>query len=321
MKKTGYVALLGRPNAGKSTLLNACIGTKVAIVSNKPQTTRNKILGIHTENQAQILFLDTPGIHNDSKLPSINQLMNSTAWSVLRDSDIICYLVDVTKGLIEEDSQWISEVLKKFHGKILLLATKSDKMKKELVHDKLSEINKRFSELLSQMSPEEISCTFIDKKFVPVSSKVRDDIFFVRNLIAEHLPNGPWLYGEDDITDKSEKFICAEMIREQIFRQLGEELPYKMAVTVNQFKQKNDMIHIHANIIVETPNQKAIVIGKGGHQIKDIGILARQALERHLEKKVFLDLFVKVQNGWTDNLKMISDFAMLSTLPSDSLSI
>lgn len=318
--KTGYVAFLGRPNAGKSTLMNACIGTKLAIVSNKPQTTRNKILGIYTKDETQILFLDTPGIHNAEKLPSINHLMNTTAWSVLRDCDVVCYLVDVTRGLSEEDIIWLSEILKKFNKKLILLATKSDKIKKEIVHEKLSEINNGFDNLILNLDKEQINCVDFEKQFLPISSKVPDNVNFLRNLISHYLTPGPWLYAEDDITDKPQKFICAEMIREQIFRQLGEELPYKIAVTVDLFQKKEKFFDIHATIIVERSTQKAIVIGAGGKQIKNIGMLARQELERHLGQKVFLELFVKVQNGWTDNLKMISDFALLSKLPSDSLS-
>lgn len=317
--KTGYVAFLGCPNAGKSTLLNACLGTKIAIVSNKPQTTRNKILGICTEGDSQILFLDTPGIHNSEKLPSINQLMNTAAWSVLRDSDVICYLVDITKGLIEEDLQWIREILKKFRKKVIFFATKSDKVKKDLAHAKLSEINNRFDDLISGLGTEEIKSSLIEKKFLCVSAKVPDDVAFVKKLFSQHLDVGPWLYDADDLTDQSQKFICSELIREQIFRQLGEELPYKTAVVVEKFEQKEKIIRIFASIIVERSSQKPIVIGKGGKQIKAIGSLAREALERHLDSKVFLELFVKVQDSWTDSVKMISDLSMLSDLSSSEI--
>lgn len=316
-QKTGYVALLGCPNAGKSTLLNACMGTKIAIVSNKPQTTRNKILGICTKGDTQILFLDTPGMHKTQHLPSINKLMNKTAWSVLPDLDLLCYLVDVTRGLTAEDLQFLSDIFKKFRKKVILLATKIDKIKKDVVREKMTEINNRFQAFFTELNPEEIHCKLVENSFLPFSAKTPESVEAFQTLISGHLEEGPWLYGKDDLTDKSQKFICAEMIREQIFRQLGSELPYKIAVTVDLFETKAKITNISATITVERPSQKAIVIGKGGLRLKNIGTLSRESLERFLDRKVFLELFVKVQNGWTDNLNMITQLANLENISYD----
>jgi GTP-binding protein Era len=317
MKKCGHVAFLGAPNAGKSTLLNACLGAKIASVSNKPQTTRNKILGICMEKETQILFLDTPGVHKSSGLPTMNKIMNNVAWSVLRDADFLCYLIDITRGWTDEDSLWIGVILEKYHKKAILLATKSDKLKKEVYQASIDNISSKFNDLLKNFkmiaSPQSEAnfCQFIGDVPWVMSAKKPEDVKVLREFIAGQLPEGEWLYNADDLTDKPQKFICAELIREQIFRQLGQEIPYKIAVVIDIFNHKLKNIEISATVIVERDSYKAIVIGKRGSKLKSIGTEARISLERHLNQKVFLELFVKVQKGWTENINMLSEFANL----------
>lgn len=314
-KKCGYVALLGRPNAGKSTFLNAILGSKLAVVSNKPQTTRNKILGIFTESDCQILLLDTPGIHQDQGLPKINQMMNKTAWNVLAEADLVCYLIDVSQGWHPEDTLWLKGILKKYNKKLLLLATKSDKVKiKEAEQERLN-IEHQFQNLLKDLSSSNsLNCQLAENTSILVSSKTPEHVVFMRKLISTHMPISDWLFGEDDLTDRSQKFVCSEIIREQIFRQLGQELPYKIAVVIEKFTTEQKVVKILATLIVDRESQKGIVIGKKGVRLKNIGMLARVSLEKHLEKKVFLELFVKVKPGWTENLSMLSEFADLHDL-------
>ena len=308
--KCGYVALLGCPNAGKSTLMNAFLETKIAVVSNKPQTTRNKILGICLEEETQILFLDTPGIHKSSGLPTMNKIMNNVAWSVLRDADFVCYLIDITRGWTSEDTLWVSAILEKYPKKAMLLATKSDKLKKEVFRSNVTEISNKFNEIVTNF-PGVVSCQFIGDIPRVSSAKKRDDVLSLRKFLAEQLPESEWLYNAEDLTDKPQKFICAELIREQIFRQLGKEIPYKVAVVIDIFNHKPQITEISATVIVERDSYKSIVIGKNGSKLKSIGTEARKSLERHLERKVFLELFVKVQKGWTENVNMLSEFANL----------
>lgn len=317
-KNCGYVALLGRPNAGKSTLLNALLGTKLAVVSNKPQTTRNKILGVCSEGNSQALLLDTPGIHKSEGLPKMNQVMNKVAWSVLKDADLVCYLIDVTHGWHEEDTLWLDGILKKFEKKLLVLATKTDKVKIEEVEHGRQNIVNRFQDLVEGVkSTSELKCQLLGEVPQLVSSKRPEEVASLRNFILSQMPEGEWLFGEDDLTDRSQRFVCAEIIREQIFRQLGQELPYKIAVVIDIFEHKNNVINISATIVVDRDSQKGIVIGKKGSRLKSIGTDARISLERHLEKKVFLELFVKVKSGWTENLNMLSEYADLQD-PNDA---
>ncbi|KAB8030847.1 GTPase Era [Fluviispira multicolorata] len=311
-KKCGYIALLGRPNAGKSTFLNAFLGTKLAVVSNKPQTTRNKILGVYTEGDNQALLLDTPGIHKSHGLPKMNQVMNKVAWSVLGDADFVCYLIDVTQGWSEEDANWIEGILKKYNKKALLLATKTDKVKMEEVEQGMINIAEGFQALSEKIaSNDEIKCQFIGDIPQAISSKRPEEIAKLRHFILDQLPQADWLYAEDDLTDRPQKFVCAEIIREQIFRQLGQELPYKIAVIIELFEHKKNVTDISATIVVDRDSHKGIVIGKNGSRIKSLGTDARISLERHLERKVFLELFVKVKLGWTENSNMLLEFASL----------
>lgn len=317
-RRCGYVALLGAPNAGKSTLLNSCIGTKIAAVSNKPQTTRTKTLGISMVENAQILFLDTPGIHKTDGLPALNRVMNSLAWSVLKDSDILCYLIDVVTGWTEIDEKALKEIFLKYSKKVLVLATKSDKIKKEQVAKQCAVIHAKIKDLQGSMGIPELEFASTDFP-TPFSAKKKEDILWLCRNFADSLPKGEWLYGADAITDKSQKFICAEFVREQLFRQLGLELPYKVAVTVDVFDFTDKITKISATIFVERESHKPIVIGKNGDQIKNIGIHARESIERHLQTKVHLSLFVKVKKGWTENANMLADLIEMHPVTLDKV--
>jgi GTP-binding protein Era len=314
IKKCGYVGLFGRPNAGKSTFLNACVGAKLAVVSNKPQTTRNKILGVYTEKDAQALLLDTPGMHKTTGLAKINQMMNKVAWSTLYHADIVCYLIDATQGWDFEDSLWIENILKTFSKKFLILVTKSDKLKITEAEKSREKILCLFENLVDKIkkSGEPIKPQFIEHHLKLISSKKPDEIKILRNLILDHLPCAQWLYDQNELTDKSQKFLCSEMIREQLFRQLGQELPYKTAVTIDKYENKTpSLTKIFASVIVERESHKRIIIGNRGIRIKNIGMQARTTLEHHLGHQVFLELFVKVKNRWTENTNMLSEFADL----------
>lgn len=299
-KKCGYVALLGRPNAGKSTLLNALVGQKIAGVSKKPQTTRNRILGVDTFDQTQCIYLDTPGVHRGGK-KLINRSMNKAAWSVVSDADLICYLIDCKEELHAEDQSNLEQLLGQAEVPVLVLLSKTDSIKKQAV-------NERFRELHGKLQK---TCQDLGKDIIlpiEISSKRKESLQNLRKVFEHMLPEGNWHFGEDELTDRPQRFIVAEIIREQAFRQLAEEIPYGVTVQVEAYKEQGKMTRIQAAIIVERANHKGILIGKGGSRIKTIGSDARVALERHLDQKVFLELFVKVQENWTDRPDLIEEF-------------
>lgn len=316
-KRCGYVALLGQPNAGKSTLMNACLGTKLAVVSAKPQTTRNKILGICPEGESQILFLDTPGIHKTGGLPKLNQKMNATAWSVLQDADLVCYLVDVNAGWQIEDDVFFNQILRQTQKPLVVVATKTDKSKSEVVAESLTAISQRLVDCLSQWeneSPGGQKSVLLMNEPLPVSAKRPEDVRRFKEFLSARMPVGPWLYSADDLTDRPQQFVCGELIREQLFRQLGQELPYSAAIKVDRFENKSGLTVIQASVIVHKDNHKAMVIGAGGSRVKAIGQAARESLEKHLGRKVHLELFVKVQTNWIDSDNLLAEYASLDKL-------
>lgn len=313
-KKCGYVALLGLPNAGKSTLMNACLGTKLAVVSAKPQTTRNKILGICPSGDAQILFLDTPGIHKTSGLPKLNQKMNATAWSVLQDADLVCYLVDASRGWQEDDSVFFSQVRKLSQKPCVVVATKTDKIKADVISENVGVIADILSESSSTEASQGSSSTLLLSEPMLVSAKRPGEVEKFKEFLSTQMPEGPWLYSEDDLTDRPQQFVCGELIREQLFRQLGQELPYSTAVKVDRFEHKGQLTVIQASLIVHKENHKAMVIGQRGSRIKAIGQAARESLEKHLGRKVHLELFVKVQANWIDSDNLLAEYAGLEKL-------
>ncbi|MFZ9519150.1 MAG: GTPase Era [Silvanigrellaceae bacterium] len=320
VKKCGYVALLGQPNAGKSTLMNACLGTKLAVVSAKPQTTRNRILGICPNGESQILFLDTPGIHQSNGLPKLNQRMNSTAWSVLQDADLACFLVDASRGWSDEDDLFFTQLLRESAKSVVVVATKTDKLKSEIINENVDQISERMNTCIGRAaeatggSASGSQAHLVSRVPLAVSAKRPEDVRIFREFLAERMPEGPWLYSEDDLTDRPQQFVCGELIREQLFRQLGQELPYSAAVKVERFENKAGMTIIQSSIIVHKDNHKAMVIGSRGSRVKAIGTAARESLEKHLGRKVHLELFVKVQPNWIDSDSLLAEYASLDKL-------
>lgn len=301
MKKCGYIALVGRPNAGKSTLLNALVGSKLAAVSRKPQTTRNRILGVISEGDTQLVFLDTPGIHK-SRGTLLNSTMNRVAYQTAAEADLIVYLVDIERGWEQEDDKFLQAVLAASSARVLVVASQIDKMDKLRVRATIPFID---------MALEKYRDRLADEQCETVSAKWSEDVAMLRERLADLLPEGDWLFAEDDLTDLSESFICSELIREQMFRQLGKEVPYGIAVKIASMDRKPELTVINAVIVVERPSQKAIVLGKAGARIKQIGTQARLSLEKQLGQKVFLDLVVNVASGWTDDQRLIAELAHL----------
>ncbi|HHW4680460.1 MAG TPA: GTPase Era [Xylella taiwanensis] len=288
--RCGSIAVVGRPNVGKSTLTNALVGTKISIVSNRPQTTRHRLLGIATFPEGQIMLVDTPGLHREQKR-AMNRFMNRTARGSLEDVDAALLVTEPT-GWNEEDTLAYN-VLNDTGIPVVLVINKVDRLKdKSALLPFLTHIN------------ENHTFTAIH----PVSALKRKGLeTLVRDLLAL-LPEGEPMFSEDEITDRSQRFLASELVREQIMRQLGEELPYATTVEIEYFTENAGLLRIGALIWVERESQKAIVIGKGGARLKDIGAKARQQMERLFEAKVFLETWVRVRKGWSD------DEAALKTL-------
>lgn len=281
--RCGYVAIVGRPNVGKSTLLNHILGQKLSITSRKPQTTRHQLLGIKTEGDTQAIYVDTPGLHlRDEK--AINRYMNRAASSALKDVDLVLFLVDRDRWTDEDDL--VLEKVKQVDCPVLLVVNKIDRL-----NDK-SELLPLLEQLAEKHSFTEI---------VPVSAlrgHNRDDL---EAVIERYLPEGIHLFPEDQVTDRSERFLAAELVREKIMRQLGEEVPYAMTVEIEEFKVSPRLIEISALILVERQGQKKILIGEKGSRLRQIGTEARKDMERAFDSKVMLRLWVKVKSGWSDD--------------------
>lgn len=281
-KKCGYVALLGRPNVGKSTLLNRLLGHKVAIVSSKPQTTRNRILGVLSGPGYQIVFLDTPGFHKPKH--KLGEYMVSVSKKVARDSDLAALMVDATADP-EEEIGFVEEIIPFVSGVPILVINKVDLVKKPDLLPLIDLYNKRFGCL---------------KEIVPISALSGDNVDRLLEVLIEYLPESPDLfYPEEFLTDVPERFIAGEIIREKILELTGEEVPHATAVLVQEFKERGeDLIYIRADIIVEKEGQKGIMIGEGGRMLKKIGSEARKDLEMEFGKRIYLDLWVKVRKNW-----------------------
>ena len=283
MSKFGFVALIGRPNVGKSTLMNHLIGQKVSITSRRPQTTRNRVLGIDTQGEYQAVFVDTPGLHKEEKR-AINRLMNRAAESALGDVELILLVVDAT--LWTDDDEMVFSKIENTNVPVVLVINKIDK-----VHDKAT--------LLPLI--ERLSKRVSFKAIVPVSALRSTNLDELKKLVFESLPEGPHCFSEDSITDRSSRFMAAELIREKLMRQMGDELPYSATVEIEEFKEEENLLRISAVILVERAGQKKMVIGAGGSRIKRIGTDARIDMEKLFDRKVFLNLFVKVKAGWADD--------------------
>lgn len=311
-QRCGYIALLGRPNAGKSTLLNALVGDKVAVVSRKPQTTRNRILGVSMQGDAQILVLDTPGIHKDEGLGLLNETMNRVAMQVAKEGDLIVYLVDPRAGFTAEDRVYFTRILEATTAPFLIVMTKGDSHKAAEVATLRDNLGRQLEDFLAEANHPEWKDRCHADYVLEISAKRPEEVQRLKAYLAEAMPEGPWLFPEDDLTDLPRNFIVAELIREQIFRQLSQELPYETAVKIHELTFKKSLVLVRAEIVVERSSQKGIVLGQGGRQIKAIGMAAREALEKHFDQKVFLDLQVGVASGWTSDARMMAELAGLS---------
>ncbi|AHF97408.1 GTPase Era [Desulfurella acetivorans A63] len=285
MFKSGYVALIGKPNVGKSTFLNLMIGEKLSIVTNKPQTTRTPIKGILTTDSYQIIFIDTPGIHESQK--KLNQVMLSSIKSTIEDADV-CLIIADSPGN-DYIKNYEDLLLKK---NVILLINKADKLTKEQIDSIKAEF------------------LIINPKKIIVTSLLRDNPKEeILNAILEELKEGPQYYAEDEISTHNVRFIVSELIRETLIENLSEELPYYVAVVIDEFKERSEnLTYIKAIIYTEKDSQKAIVIGQNGSMLKKIGSSARKKIEDFLGTKVYLDLWVKVKKGWTKNEKLIKEF-------------
>ncbi|MDA8424118.1 MAG: GTPase Era [Nitrospiraceae bacterium] len=290
--KSGFISIIGRPNVGKSTLLNALLGEKIAIISDKPQTTRNKILGIVNHPGAQMVFLDTPGIHKP--MHRMNEFMVQTALRTYNEVDVILMLVEATE-LPGAGDRFIIETLTKVKTPVFLLINKVDLIKKDGLLPLMQEYSKLYN----------------FTEIIPVSA-LKNDLGGLLDTILKRLPQGPQYFPDDQLTDQPERFVVSEIIREKIFELTKEEIPYATAVIIEEMKEEPDITRIHAAIIVERDSQKGILIGKGGSMLKKIGTLARLDAEKLLGAKIFLKLYVKVKKGWREDEHMLKNIGILT---------
>lgn len=283
LNHSGFVAIVGRPNVGKSTLLNCFIGQKLAITSHKPQTTRHSILGVKSREDGQLVYVDTPGIHRRGNQP-MNRYLNRTASAVLADVDVLLFVVQA--GVFNREDKLVLNKIIDTKRPVIMAINKID-----LLEDK--------AELLPFI--EEVSAMHEFVEILPVSAKQGKQVENLENKILSLLPEQENLFPEDQLTDRSERFFAAELIREQITRNYHMELPYATTVEIEQFKEEDKLYRIAAVIYVERAGQKNILIGKKGEALKQVGTQARKAMEKFYQKKVFLQLWVKVKNSWSDD--------------------
>ena len=291
--RCGYVALIGRPNVGKSTLMNYVLGQKISITSHRPQTTRHRILGIKTTDEAQFVYVDTPGIHDNEK-KAMNRYMNRTAGASFKDVDVIVLLVDAMRWTKEDEL--VIKRLEHIKTPVVLAVNKVDLIKKK-------------EDLLPFI--EKIKDKYEFKDIIPVSAMKGDNIEGFEKTILEYLPASEAFYDEDQITDRSSRFMAAEIIREKLTRNLTQELPYNLTVEIEKFKNDGKILDISAVIWVERDNQKAIIIGKKGGKLKDMGTKARIDMEKLFQQKIFLELWVKVKSGWSDDERALNSLGYI----------
>lgn len=289
--KSGFVAILGRPNVGKSTFLNHVMGQKIAIMSDKAQTTRNKIMGIYTTDQEQIVFIDTPGIHKPKT--ALGDFMVESAYSTLREVDTVLFMISADEARGKGDDM-IMERLKAAKVPVILVVNKIDK-----VHP---------NQLLSQIDDYRKQMDF--KEVVPISALQGNNVSHLVDILSENLEEGFQYFPADQITDHPERFLVSEMIREKVLLLTREEIPHSVAVIIDSMKrdEETDKIHIRATIMVERDSQKGIIIGRGGSMLKKIGSMARRDIELMLGDKVFLETWVKVKKDWRDKKLDLADF-------------
>ncbi len=281
-KRCGLVAIVGRPNVGKSTLLNALVGQKVSITSDKAQTTRHRITGIRTEGDAQFVFVDTPGFQTKHGA-ALNRTLNRTVTGVLADVDVVLFVVEAGRFGLDD-------------AKVLALMPPGKPV--FLIANKLDAVHRR-AELAPWLKGMQERHAFAE--FVPLSAKRQSDVQRLLGIVRPYLPEQPWFYDEEALTDRSERFLASEIIREKLFRLTGDELPYTSTVVIDKFEEEGQLRRIAASIVVERDAHKGMVIGGGGERLKRIGSEARSELEKLMDAKVFLELWVKVRSGWADD--------------------
>lgn len=281
--RCGYIAIVGRPNVGKSTLVNHILGQKLAITSRKPQTTRHNMLGIKTEGGVQAIYVDTPGLHIGGKT-ALNRYMNRSAITALKDIDVAVFVVDRMRWT--EEDEMVFERIQHLTCPLIIAVNKSDRLE-----DK--------SQLLAHLGW--LAEKLPNAQIVPMSALHGDNLDTLERVVSDFLPESEHFFPEDQITDRSSRFLAAELVREKIMRQLGAELPYQITVEIEEFKQEGRILHIHALILVERDGQKKIIIGDKGERIKRIGQEARKDMEAMFGSKIMLNLWVKVKGGWSDD--------------------
>jgi len=283
-KHCGFVAFVGRPNVGKSTLLNHLLGQKLSITSRKPQTTRHRIMGIDTTEFTQMIYIDTPGIHKN-EARAINRLMNRAASSSISDVDVVVFIVEPERWT--EDDELVLEHIKKTNKPIILFVNKIDQIKEK-------------EKLLPFL--QVLSAKHNFQHLIPGAALQGDQVDELKKLLVSYMPEGDFIFPEEYYTDRSERFLAAEIIREKLIRQLGDELPYSITVEIEQFKiDETGLLRINGLILVERNGQKSIVIGKGGSRLKKVGTDARKDMSQIFGEKIFLELWVKVKDGWADD--------------------
>lgn len=285
----GYIALIGRPNVGKSTLLNKLLEQKISITSPRAQTTRHSILGIRTDAEYQFVYVDTPGIHKKST-KFINKLMNKSAINVLHDVDVIVFMLDA--GRWQEEDDYILSLIKKVSVPCILVINKVDKLA-----DKM--------QLLPKI--EELSKKYDFAAIIPLSAKTGVQVEDLNNQLKKFLPESPHLFPKDQTSDRTIKFLCAELIREKIFRLCSQELPYSVTVLIELFVEEDDLVKIHALILVDKESHKRMIIGDKGSKLKEIATRARVDMQHLVDKKVFLRCWCKVKPGWSDDERLLKE--------------
>ncbi len=289
MKRTGFIAIVGRPNVGKSTLMNQILGEKVAIVSSKPQTTRNRITGIHTRGEEQFVFLDTPGIHSPKN--SLGEYMVKAADSTMRDADAVVLVVDTGKEISKVEENVIA-YLKKSGIPAVLALNKIDLYRREQIAETISAYAAKHD----------------FEAFVPIAAKNGKNVAELLDECGKFLSESQWFFPEDMITDQPERQIAAEIIREKILRTLNKEVPHGTAVVIEEFKDEKTLVRIRAEIFCEKASHKGIIVGKNGESLKLIGTYAREDLERLFGTKVYLNLWVKVKENWRESARTVQNF-------------
>lgn len=287
--KVGFVSIVGRPNAGKSTLINSIIGSKVAIVSDKAHTTRNNIQGIYNDDDSQIIFIDTPGIHKP--MHKLGKYMNSQSYYSIEDTNVILFMVDATEKIGKGD-KFILEKLKEVDSNVFLVLNKVDRIKKENLFPMIEEYNKLFD----------------FKEIIPISALKKDNIDDLIKTIKKYLDEGERYYSEDYYTDKSINFMVSEIVREKVLNLTHEEVPHAVTCVLEKYEEEKNSIYINVLIIVEREGIKRILVGHSGSMIKEIGIEARKDIEELVGKKVYLELFVKTVNNWREKDKYLTEF-------------